>query len=93
MGLDDLDISILRENFDDETINKVDFENVYKIFSYLKENNVYYANDLLILSLDLFLLPVDQFINRFEKLKSKLGEDYVDKLGDDFSLIEIMYED
>ena len=64
-----LDINILRENFSDETISKIDVENVYKIFSYLKENDIDYAKDLFISSLDLFLLPVEQFINQFEKLK------------------------
>ena len=32
MRLDDLDLEILRENFDDETISKIDINNVYKIF-------------------------------------------------------------
>ena len=63
-----------------------------KIFRYLQENNVYYAKNLLLSSLDLFLLPVEEFINRFEKLKTILGTDFVDKLGEDSSLIEIMYE-
>lgn len=92
MELDNLDTRILKENFDDETISEIDIENVYKIFKYLKENNVYYAKDLFITSLDLFLLPSNQFINQFEKLKDKLGKNYVEKLGEDTSLIEIMYE-
>ena len=49
--------------------------------------------DLLTSSLDLFLLPVDTFIKKFEKLKIKLGSDYVEKLASDEGLIEIMYED
>ncbi len=93
MGLDDLDILILKENFDTETIAKMDAENIYKILNYLDRNGVYYAKDLLLSSLDLFLLPVNEFIKQFEKLKNKLGSDYVDKLGEDSSLIEIMYED
>lgn len=93
MGLDDLDILILKENFDTETIAKMDAENIYKILKYLNENGVYYAKDLLLSSLDLFLLPVDEFIKQFEKLKNELGSDYVDKLGEDSSLIEIMYKD
>ena len=36
--------------------------------------------------------PVEEFINRFEKLKTRLGTDFVDKLGEDSSLIEIMYD-
>ena len=93
MGLDDLDILILKENFDTETIVKMDAENIYKILNYLDKNGVFYAKDLVLSSLDLFLLPVDEFIKQFEKLKNELGSDYVDKLGEDSSLIEIMYKD
>ena len=93
MGLDDLDILVLKEKFDEKTIAKMDAENIYKILKYLNENGVYYAKDLLLSSHDLFLLPVNEFIKQFEKLKNKLGSDYVDKLGEDSSLIEIMYED
>lgn len=93
MRLDDLDLEILRENFDDETISKIDINNVYKIFKYLEENDIYYAKDLFISSLDLFLMPLEEFIFHFEKLKNKLGENYAFKLGEDSSLIEFMYED
>ena len=39
------------------------------------------------------LLSVDTFIKQFEKLKIKLGSDYVEKLASDEGLIDIMYED
>ncbi len=93
MVFDDLDIKVLKENFDEDIIHCIDADNVSKIYLYLKENGICYAKDLMLSSLDLFLLPVDQFKKQFEKLKSRLGEDYVDKLGEDTSLIEIMYED
>ena len=92
MQLDSLDIKVLRENFSAEEIAKIDALNISKIFRYLQENNVYYAKDLLLSSLDLFLLPIEEFINKFEKLKIRLGTDFVDKLGENSSLIEIMYE-
>ena len=92
MQLDSFDIKVLRENFDDEKIARIDTLNISKIFRYLQENNVYYAKDLLLSSLDLFLLPVEYFIRQFEKLKTRLGADFVDKLGEDSSLIEIMYD-
>ena len=72
MELDEIDIKILKENFDDETISEIDSENVSKIMKYLKDNGVYYAKDLFISSLDLFLLPSDNFIDQFEKLKTNL---------------------
>ena len=57
MNLDKLDLKILKENFDDEMITKIDDENVSKIMIYLERNGIYYAKDLFLLSLDLFLLP------------------------------------
>ncbi len=90
--LDELDKKILIENFDIEMINELDADNLIKIMRYLEKNGIYYAKDLFLSSLDLFLLPSDEFINKFEKLKIKLGDDYVEKLGEDASLIEIMYE-
>lgn len=93
MKFDDIDLKILKENFDEEMINKMDTENVYKIFKYLEENKVFYAKDLFLNSFDLFLLSYEHFVKQFEKLKNKLGSNFVDLLGEDVSLIEIMYED
>ena len=92
MNLDEIDIKILKENFDEELIKQIDSDNVSKIFKYLENNDVYYAKDLFLTSLDLFLYPLDVFIRKFEILKEKIGEDYINKLGEDSSLIEIMYE-
>ena len=91
--LDEIDMKILRENFDEDMIQQMDEENIDKILYYLEENTVDYAKDLLISSLDLFLLPAEDFIKQFEKLKKELGENFAEKLGEDISLIEIMYQD
>ena len=92
MNLDEIDIKILKENFGEELITQIDKDNVSKIFKYLENNGIYYAKDLFLTSLDLFLYPLDVFIRKFEILKEKIGEDYINKLGEDSSLIEIMYE-
>ncbi len=85
------DIKTLKENFDEDMIKELDMENVKIIIDYLLRNKVYYAKDLLLNSLDLFLLDSNIFIEKFENLKIKLGSNYVDKLGEDMSLIELMY--
>lgn len=92
MNTNELDIKILKENFDEELIEQIDVKNVNKILEYLEINGIYYAKDLLLNSLDLFLYPSDEFIKKFEYLKNKLGNNFADKLGEDSSLIEIMYE-
>ena len=91
--LDEIDMKILKENFDEEMIQQIDNENIDKILDYLEKNDIDYAKDLLISSLDLFLLPAENFIKLFEKLKKELGDDFAEKLGEDSSLIEIMYQD
>ena len=92
MNLDEIDIKILKENFNENLIKQIDSDNVLKILKYLENNGIYYAKDLFLTSLDLFLYPLDDFIRKFEILKEKLGDNFVNKLGEDSSLIEIMYE-
>ena len=66
MNLDEIDIKILKENFDEELITQIDIDSVSKIFKYLENNGIYYAKDLFLTSLDLFLYPLDDFIRKFE---------------------------
>lgn len=92
MNLDNIDIQILEENFDQDLINKINKKNVYEIMNYLLKNEVYFAKDIFLSSLDLFILNVKEFEIKFENLKKILGSNYIEKLENDFSLIEIMYE-
>ena len=92
MLLDSIDISILKENFDDEILEQLDNENVNKIYNYLIENGIYYAKDIYISQVYLFLLEYDNFVEKFEIIKQKLGENYIDIIGEDAAILESMYE-
>lgn len=92
MQLDNIDIKILKQNFDDEIISQLDEQNISRIYNYLINLGVYYAKDIFISQADLFLLEYDLFVKKFEMLKNILGETYVELLGKDCSLIDIMYE-
>ena len=91
MQLDEIDIKILKENFDDDIIKQLDYENVSKIYNYLIINGIYYAKDIFISQVDLFLMEYDLFVDKFEKLKEKLGDNYIKLLAEDTSLIDDMY--
>lgn len=93
MNLDEIDMEVLKENFDSYIIEQLNTDNVAVINRYLLDNGVYYAKDIFLSSLDLFLMPPELFIKKFEKLKTKLGKNFVNELGEDSSLIEIMDED
>ena len=92
MHLDRIELRILNENFDRDIINQLEMENVNKIYNYLIDNGIYYAKDIFISQVDLFLLDYEIFVEKFEKLKERLGNNYIDLLGEDCSLIDIMYE-
>ena len=47
MNIDEMDIKVLKENFDQETIRKVDSKNTAEIINYLLDNGVYFAKDVL----------------------------------------------
>lgn len=92
MKLDKLDIQVMNENFTKEMLCMLDADNVNKIYEYLIADGVYYALDIFLAYLDLFLIPHEEFINKFEIIKSHLGSEYISKLEKDSSLIEMMYE-
>ena len=62
-----------------------------KIYNYLITNGIYYAKDIFVGQVDLFLMEYDLFVDKFEKLKRELGDNYVELLAEDSSLIDIMY--
>ena len=92
MQLDNIDIKILKENFDDEIINQLDQDNVVKIYKYLIANVIYFAKDLFISQADIFLLKYNEFVDKFETLKKEYGEKLVIMLEEDPSILDIMYE-
>ena len=92
MRLDNIDIQLLENNYEEDALKQLDKENVDRIYNYLIDNDVFYAKDIFITSLDLFLLKYEEFVERFENLKKELGENFVDILGEDVSKIDLMYK-
>ena len=82
------EIKNIVDTFDEEIIKKVDIDNLFKIYKYLIDNGIYFARDLIVDYLDIFTLDYDEFVTRFEKLKSELGSNYVEILENDISKLE-----
>ena len=55
MNIDELDIKVLKENYDIDEIKNIDINNVSKINKYLEENGVYYSKDLFLIYILFFL--------------------------------------
>lgn len=82
------EIKNIVDTFDEDIIKKVDIDNLFKIYKYLIDNGIYFARDLIVDYLDIFTLDYDEFVIKFEKLKNKLGSNYIEMLESDISKLE-----
>ena len=89
--LDETDIEDIKEMYDDYMIEQVDIENVNTIYDYLIKQGISYVKDIFISNMELFLLNSNEFIEKFERIKEEIGEDYANEIEEDFSLLEKMY--
>lgn len=89
--LDEIDIEDIHEMYDEYLISQLNEENVKKIYSYLIEQGIYYAKDIFIERLELFTIDSEEFIEKFEKIKQKIGNDYVDEIIEDSDLLDELY--
>ena len=92
LELDKIDIDNIEEMYNRDIIHKLDMDNVNKIYSYLINKGIYYAKDMFIENLELFLLDSDVFIERFNDIIDNIGSNYVDVIGEDSSILENMYK-
>ena len=81
------DVKILRENFDDNLINRLDPNNVNEIYQYLESEGIYYTKDIFLYYMNLFLYPLEEFIEKFKKFKMNNGDNYIENLADNLSLL------
>lgn len=88
---DEDDILHLKETFDYELLNKINYENIIKCYEYLIKEKIYFSKDILLEYLDLFLIDYDEFKIKFQQLKKDLGSNYVEKLEENISLLETYF--
>ena len=90
--LDEDTLNNIIETCDNELLLKLDTNNIVSIINYLKRNNIDYIEDILSLYTDLFILDVNDFINRFEILKNRYGKNFCDNLAYKLDILESMWE-
>ena len=76
------------EKYEIECIKHLNKENVLYIIKYLESEKVDYIDELLEDYLDLFVIDYSEFKNRFEKLKEKYGENLVENIANDLTILE-----
>ena len=82
------EIKNIINSFDSELVKKINVDNLSKIYKYLLNNGIYFAKDLVVDYLDMFINDYEDFRVRFEKLKNSLGSNYIEVLENDSTLWE-----
>ena len=89
--LDDFYKEELLKNYDKEFIDSLDINNGKKILDILSKYNFYFIEDIILNYLEIFLMEANQVEKGILKLKDKLGENYLIKIGDDLSLLDEIF--
>ena len=89
--LNEEDLAQIYETFEPSMIESVDEKNMSDIIEYLNKN-VTITKDILLYYLDLFTFESKEFIRKFERLKSILGENYSILLEANIDFLEKMYK-
>jgi len=90
LKLNNNDVKILKENFDEDSIKKLDAENVNKIYNYLENEGIDFAKDIFLYYMNLFLYSFEKFTELFEKFKKNCSGNYIELLANDLTLLSEM---
>ena len=90
--LEEDDIENIYETFNESVILKLNKDNIQKIIIYLQDSNIDFIYDILAYYTDLLVFDITEFIQKFEKIKYKYGNNYNEIIGHDLSILEQMYE-
>ncbi len=89
--LSELYIELLYDSYDENYINSLDENNFLKVYQVFKKYNFYFIEDIVLKYLEIFEqdpIIIEQKIN---KLREKLGDDYVKIIGNNMIYLEELY--
>lgn len=86
--MQNIDINELYDKYEPEIFQNLDEENVVKIINFLILEKVDFIDELFSDYLDLFRIDYNEFINRFNNLKEKYGNNLVKLISNDLSILD-----
>lgn len=78
--------------YETSVLKNIDMKNLDAIVEFLKGKNMDFIDELIIDYLDLFLIPYNEFVKKYNKLEEKYGENLVEKIGNDMNILEEFYQ-
>lgn len=78
----------LINKFEPHVIKNIDIENLNKIVRFLMIEKFDYIDEIVENYLDLFLIDYEEFVNKYQLLKIKYGENLVELISEDLGILE-----
>lgn len=90
--LDEFYYNLLLDTYEEEYLNDLDEDNFVKIYNLLNEYNVYFINDIILNYIEIFFMDLEMVQEGFSGLKEKLGENYINIIGNDMNYLQQIIE-
>ena len=84
----DLYLDIIYSNYDEDYVNNLDEKNFIEIYNLFKKYNFYFINDIILNYLEIFEMDYDDVEEKIIDLKEKLGNNFVQIIGNDMSYLD-----
>lgn len=90
--LDEFYYNLLLDTYEEEYLNDLDENNFIKIYNLFNEHNAYFINDIILNYIEIFFMDVQMVQEGFSALKEKLGENYINIIGNDMNYLQQIIE-
>ena len=88
--LDDYYLNELFSNYDINYLKSIEQKNFEEIYQLLKKYNFYFIEDIIEGYLEIFEMDKDIVEKRILILKDRLGDDFVNIIGEDMSYLDLI---
>ena len=79
-------------NYDIQFLSSLNEEKFLKIYNLFKEYNFYFIEDIILNYLEIFLFEYDDILKGINLLKEKLGDNFVNIIGNDMEYLDLLFE-
>lgn len=87
-----LNISEIKEKFEDSVFKNLNKENFNKIIEFLLKEECNYIEDIISDYLDLFNMEYEEFVRKYNILNNKYNGEFLEKASEDMNLLEEFYK-
>ena len=86
--VNDVYLDMIYSNYNNDYLNSLDENNFIKIYNLFKKYNFYFINDIILNYLEIFEMSYDDVDNGINKLRDKLGENFVYIIGNNMTYLD-----